>query len=210
MIFYRKNFYARFRLQWADVFTDAAAIAQVIHYVRFLDGSGRSVHCHDRDISGTDGLFRNRTVLFTDDAVSPAGKGETMIPVKDGFADNLPPFCFNWQAGDGTGGTDLAAEGAVVFAIAEAGNDQRGVDTFNSGLIGCRVEGVFQAYFHAFAAADTFSQEVVLTPDAGGAQETALLFRSAKTGGECQKKTTGHGAQQQSTLRYMGKRAARF
>ena len=210
MIFYCKNVYPRFCLQRADVFTDAAAIADVVHNIRLLDGFSRSVHSHNGDTAGTDGLIRDRTMLFTDDAVGFTGKGETVIPVEYGFADYFPLLRFYRQVRDGTGRADLAAEGAVVFAIAEAGNDQRGIDPCKSSLIGGRIEGVFQAYLHAFAAADAFLQEVFFAPDTGGAQESALLFRGAKAGRECQEQATGHGAQHQSTLRYMGPSCGRF
>lgn len=50
-VLHRKDLNARLRLQRTDILADAAAIADLLDYIRFLDRSGKAVKPRDPDIA---------------------------------------------------------------------------------------------------------------------------------------------------------------
>jgi len=70
----------------------------------------------------SNGFLRSRAEFFTDDAGYPFGIGQAAIAVDKGQADDGGLFRRDGQALYGAGGADLPAEGAIVFAIADTGD----------------------------------------------------------------------------------------
>ena len=72
-----------------------------------------------------DGLGRDGTMFFADQAVGAFGVRDAAAAVDERGAQDLGLLFFQREVGDGAGGADLAAEVAGIGAITQAGDQQR-------------------------------------------------------------------------------------
>lgn len=117
-----------------------------------------SVDCGD--LIELDGLVIGGTVFFADDAGGRVCKRKTALFVYQRNADDKIFLFLLVQLVDGTGGTDLAAEGTVELAVTETGNKFRGKDTFITTLHEAWLQRILAAYFHTLSATYAFGEKI--------------------------------------------------
>ena len=127
MVLHCKHLNTRRRLQRADILADAATIADFLNHIWLLDCPDKAVQSHDLHLPGTDGFLWNRAMLFTDNAVDLAGIRQTMIFIENRLADHFAPLGFNRKGRNRPGRTNLTTESAIIFAVSQPGNKQRGI-----------------------------------------------------------------------------------
>ena len=111
-------------------------------------------------------------MLFTDNAVDLAGKRQAMVFIEDRLADHFAPLGFSREERNCPGRTDLATQGAIIFAVSQPGNNQRGIYALQSGLIYRWIQSILQADLHALATTDTFLQKIIFIPYSRWTQQT--------------------------------------
>ena len=119
-------------------------------------------------------------MLLADHAVHLPRVGQAVVLV-----DHGPPYDRLFLPVEGQlrycpGGAYLAAEAAVVLAVAEAGHEGGRVEAVEARLEGGGVEGAPEADLHALTAPDALGEELPLVPDAGRAEEPCLPGRGPR------------------------------
>ena len=97
MILYGKDLNARFRLKGADMFADAAAVADLLNNIWLLHRFHRAIQADDLDATGANRLFRDWAMFLADDTVNLPGKGEAVVFVEHPLTDYFAPFFLNGQ-----------------------------------------------------------------------------------------------------------------
>lgn len=147
--------------EWAAVFADTAANAQFGDDIRLQQVDLFPLIVDDFGLPEFNRLVRRWTMLLADDAGDSVGIGQTAVFVKIGPADDSSMLFLPGQFTDGPGRTHLAAEGAVVFTIADATDKSRTEDTLDTGFEPGRMECIADADLHALPAAHAATEELM-------------------------------------------------
>lgn len=120
-------------------------------------------------------LLRGRTHLLADNAGHRMGIRETSALVEHGGAGADPGFLLLVQSLDGSGGADLPAQSAAIFAIADARDEHRRPYPFTPRFKEDGLEAVGSTDFHAFPAFHAPFQEFPLFERTGRPYQFRVL-----------------------------------
>ena len=140
-----------------------------------------------------DGFLRRWANFLADDTGCRVRVGKASSRIDHGEADPDRCFFFRSQFPDGACGTDLSAEGAAVFAIADLRDKNRRPDPFKTGIEECRLKAVGDADLHALAAFDAASEEFFFFQRSRGADQSRIEIVQPREG-SCSQQGNGQDA----------------
>ena len=124
----------RLARQGAFILADTTSDAQFIYDIRLLHDDCQPGITHHFNVLETNGFVRGRTVFLADHTIHLFGIWQAVILIENGQSDDRLFFDPQWQLGYGAGGTYLAAEAAVVFAVADPADQYRAPDPLEARL----------------------------------------------------------------------------
>ena len=139
-----------------------------------------------------DGLGRRGADLFANNAGNVMGKRQAAAPVNHGQADFHRRFLFELQVLDGARGTNLAAQGAAVFAIADFRHKHRRPDAFKAGFQEGRLQAARNANLHAFPTFDAALEKRRLVQRSRGPDQDRIRRANLGQGSNAEQGHSGH------------------
>jgi hypothetical protein len=123
-----------------------------------------------------------------------------MVFVDDSMANDALFLIFQRQVRNSSGGTDLATEIAVVFAVSEAGDYDRHKQAIWPRPEIIRIKGTPKTDLHTFTATDTFFLKIIFVCNAGRSEEFFRLGGKPKCKDAGEKKSRKKPTDKDSSL----------
>ena len=188
-------------LQRASVLTGAASDATGGVNAGLLEDFELAVGVDHFGGLQVNGFGRSGAPLFANDALGGHGPRQASAAIIEGGADvnglgiggnaDRPSFFFGGDFPDGAGGAGFGAQCATGLAIADAGNEDRSPNAFETGFRESGMKRVIRADLHAFAAANTAGEKIGFFEGARGANPFLVLLWIIDADGPAQESIIG-------------------
>jgi hypothetical protein len=153
---------------------DATPDAQVDIHSGLLDLPFAAVSPNHDRLLKPDGLLRRWAVFLAHDAGNTLGIGETPALIDQSKTD-FRFFLLGLREGtDGSRGTDLTTQRAIVLTVADLWNQDRRPDSLNPSLEQGRLKAIGETDFHTFPTFDASFEEFCFRHGTGGAYESRM------------------------------------